>query len=729
MKYFRFIPVVVLSICTTFLTHSAFSQTSPESSVVFNLLEDFETALPAGALVGDSGMATTPEVVADPATGGTNGDVLKIVTSAAGNGWQNAQLFFQGDLLDLTTDDKVVTVDVYSESAFMMLAKTATPSNGGAESATDASHTGSGWETLTFDFSDPKDNTPVANDIFGRILFFPQWNGAGWNDSSVTTTYVDNIINGGADTPNQSPVTSDDTLTVVEDSNLERKDVVENDTDADNDPLILTGFSYDGDGAVGINTDNVSLNYTPVADFNGTETITYTVSDGTDTATGTLTVTVTAVDDAPVAVDDELTVIEDADLTSKNVIENDTDVDQDTLTLTEVSYTGEGTAAVNTDGVSVDYTPAAEFNGTETITYTVSDGTLSATGTLTVTVTATNDNIPVTEDDTLTVDEDSDLTSKNVVENDTDADNDPLTLTEFSYDGDGAVAINTDNVSIDYTPVVDFNGTETITYTVSDGTDTATGTLTVEVTAVNDAPVAFEDELTVIEDADLTSKNVIENDTDVDQDTLTLTEVSYTGDGIAAINSDGVSVDYTPAADFNGTETITYTVSDGTTSTTGTLSVTVISVNDAPIAVNDLLTVDEDSDLTSKNVVENDTDVDQDTLTLTEVSYTGDGIAAINSDGVSVDYTPAADFNGTETITYTVSDGTDTATGTLTVEVTAVNDAPVAVEDELTVIEDADLTSKNVIENDTDVDQDTLTLTEVSYTGDGIVAVNSDKYL
>ena len=180
--------------------------------VVYDLLEDFETALPAGALVGDSCMATTPEVVADPATGGTNGDVLKIVTSAAGNGWQNAQLFLQGDLLDLTTDDKVVTVDVYSESAFMMLAKTATPSNGGAESATDASHTGSGWETLTFDFSDPKDNTPVANDIFGRILFFPQWNGAGWNDSSVTTTYVDNIKGIGYES---TPPTGDNSVTIA----------------------------------------------------------------------------------------------------------------------------------------------------------------------------------------------------------------------------------------------------------------------------------------------------------------------------------------------------------------------------------------------------------------------------------------------------------------------------------------------------------------------------------
>jgi hypothetical protein len=158
------------------------------------VLEDFETTLAAGSLVGDSGMATTPEVVADPATGGTNGDVLKIVTSADGNGWQNAQLFFQGADLDLTTSNKIVTVDVYSTTAFNMLAKTASSLNGGAESATDASHSGSGWETLSFDFSDPKDNTVAANDVFGRILFFPQWNGAGgWNDSSVTTTYVDNI--------------------------------------------------------------------------------------------------------------------------------------------------------------------------------------------------------------------------------------------------------------------------------------------------------------------------------------------------------------------------------------------------------------------------------------------------------------------------------------------------------------------------------------------------------
>ena len=114
-------------------------------------------------------------------------------------------------------------------------------------------------------------------------------------------------------------------------------------------------------------------------------------------------------------------------------------------------------------------------------------------------------------------------------------------------------------------------------------------------------------------------------------------------------------------------------------------------VNDTnyPVAVDDTLTVLEDTSLTSKDVIANDTDTDGDTLSLTAVTTAGTGTVAINADGVSVDYTPAANFNGTEVITYTVSDGTLTdATGTLTITVTAVNDAPVAVDDTLTVLED-----------------------------------------
>ena len=114
------------------------------------------------------------------------------MTSAAGVQWQNAQVFLQDDYIHLMSSNKVVTADVYSTTAFNMLAK-AVDAVGGTladESATDASHGGTGWETLTFDFSNPKDNTPAGAFIYARILFFPLWNGNGWNASAETTTIL-----------------------------------------------------------------------------------------------------------------------------------------------------------------------------------------------------------------------------------------------------------------------------------------------------------------------------------------------------------------------------------------------------------------------------------------------------------------------------------------------------------------------------------------------------------
>ena len=524
---------------------------------------------------------------------------------------------------------------------------------------------------------------------------------------------------------NDPPVAVSDTATVEEDTSL-TIDVISNDTDIDEDPLTLSFVNPNGSGTAAVNADGVSIDYTPAANFNGTETITYTVSDGelSDT-TGTLTITVTPVNDAPVAVSDTATVLEDSALTNIDIVSNDTDVEGDTLTLTAATPDGSGTAAVNSDGLSVDYTPAANFNGTETITYTLSDGTDTSTGTLTITVTAVND-APVAVSDTAIVDEDTSLTV-DVISNDTDVEGDTLTLITATPDGSGTVSVNADGVSVDYTPAANFNGPETITYTVSDGelSDT-TGTLTITVTPVNDAPVAVSDTATVLEDSALTNIDIVSNDTDVEGDTLTLTAATPDGSGTAAVNSDGLSVDYTPAANFNGTETITYTLSDGTDTSTGTLTITVTAVNDAPVAVSDTAIVDEDTSLTV-DVISNDTDVEGDTLTLTAATTDGSGTVSVNADGLSVDYTPAANFDGIEVITYAVSDGVDSDdTGILTITVTAIPEAPVAVSDTATLLEDADLTSVNVVSNDTDIDGDSLTLIEVNTDGTGTVTVNTD---
>ena len=156
------------------------------------IIEDFEGTPPQ--ISADNGLGSV-SIVSDPETGGTHSEVLKIVTSSTAVQWQNAQVFLQDDYIHLISSNKVVTAEVYSTTAFHMLAKVVDAVGGtlADESATDDYHSGSGWETLTFDFANPKDNTPVAAYIYARILFFPMWNGNGWNANAETTTYVDNI--------------------------------------------------------------------------------------------------------------------------------------------------------------------------------------------------------------------------------------------------------------------------------------------------------------------------------------------------------------------------------------------------------------------------------------------------------------------------------------------------------------------------------------------------------
>ena len=461
--------------------------------------------------------------------------------------------------------------------------------------------------------------------------------------------------------------------------------------------------------------------YTSTSNSATSDSFLFKVNDGDDDS-AEATVTLSITNYAPVAVDDTLTINEDAALTSTDVIANDTDLDDDTLSLTAATTDGAGTVAVNADGLSVDYTPTANFNGTETITYTVSDGTdTDATGTLTITVTAVND-APVAVTDTKTVAEDAALTSTDVIANDTDLDDDTLSLTAATTDGAGTVAVNADGLSVDYTPTANFNGTETITYTVSDGTDTdATGTLTITVTAVNDAPVAVTDTKTVAEDAALTSTDVIANDTDLDDDTLSLTAATTDGAGTVAVNADGLSVDYTPTANFNGTETITYTVSDGTdTDATGTLTITVTAVNDAPVATPQSVTTIEDKTL---EIILSGSDPDEDTLTYALVDNPSNGTVSV--EGNKVTYTPNSNYNGTDTFTYKANDGSvDSNVSTVTITVTNQNDAPTASDVNVSVDEDnpVDITLVG-----SDVDGDDLTYSLVSDPSNGTVSVEGNK--
>ncbi|MCA9938168.1 MAG: tandem-95 repeat protein, partial [Anaerolineales bacterium] len=298
--------------------------------------------------------------------------------------------------------------------------------------------------------------------------------------------------------------------------------------------------------------------------------------------------------------------------------------------------------------------------GTYNITVQAQSTTTAAAAAAAATLIINSLNDPPTAvDDSATTPEDTPITV-DVLANDSDPNGDALTVSGVTQPTHGVVVNN--GADVTYTPDADYNGPDSFTYTISDGnggTDTATVSLTIA--PVNDAPVALNDSDTTLEDVPVTI-DVLANDTDVDGDALTVSAMTQPTHG--GVVNNGTDVTYTPDADYNGLDSFTYTVNDGHGGTdTATVAVIVTAVGDAPIAMNDSATTPEDTPVTI-DVLANDFDGDGDPLTVTAVSTATHGTVALNPDS-SVTYTPDADYHGSDSFTYTVSDGnggTDTAT-------------------------------------------------------------------
>ena len=469
---------------------------------------------------------------------------------------------------------------------------------------------------------------------------------------------------------NDAPVAVDDAATTTEDAAV-NGNVLGNDTDVDAGTTLAASLGAGPTHGTMTLSPNGSFTYTPAANFNGTDSFTYSASDGTAVSdVATVTIAVTAVNDAPVAVPDAEATTEDAtEAVTGNVLANDTDVDGgQSLTATLVAGPATGTLAFNPDG-SFAYTPAANVNGSASFTYKANDGTADSNdATVTITVAAVND-APVAVNDGVSTNEDTAL-SGNVLTNDSDPDAGPgLTASLVSGPAGGTFAFNPDG-SFTYAPAANFDGTDSFTYTASDGTAVSNvATVTISVSGVNDAPAAANDAATTTEEAPI-SGTVLGNDTDADSGT-TLTATLRTGpaNGAVVLGANG-SFTYTPIVNFNGTDSFTYTASDGSAvSNVATVTVTVIGVNDAPLAANDAASTTQGIAV-SGSVLGNDTDVDAGTtLTATLGASPANGAVTLASNG-SFTYTPNANFSGTDSFTYTASDGTsasNVATVTITV--------------------------------------------------------------
>ncbi|HCH1223359.1 TPA: tandem-95 repeat protein [Vibrio parahaemolyticus] len=563
-----------------------------------------------------------------------------------------------------------------------------------------------------------KGNGTLVDNGDGTWTFTPQID----DDTEVSFTFdiiddEDLVVSGSANLDilpiNDAPNAKNDVITTEEDTAV-TIDVLVNDSDVEGDVLSIQSASVPSEqGSVDI-VDG-KLVFTPAENFNGEATITYIVTDGDLTDEANVTVTVTPVNDSPVAVDDTVSTQEDTVVTI-DVLPNDSDVDGDKLSIQSASVPKEQGTVEVVDGKLV-FTPTENFNGDAEITYTVTDGQLTDEAKVTVTVNPVNDAPTIKVDAVESITEDA-VSTDTVVATlevaDTDTPEDQLTIS-LENNSNGYFVLVGNEVKLTQAGVDAVNNDElnlkdlTISASVSDGVNpTANDSDSLVVNRVNDAPTVENAIAGQVLSEDFDAYTIDLNEVFKDSDSSL--EFSVSGnDNIQISIVNGVAT-ITPTADWNGKETITFTAKDPSgESVSQTVDFTVAPVVDIEA---DSSNVVEDTP-TIINVLGNDTFEGKDkVVSLDAENGPKNGTVIVNNDG-TVTYTPDDNYVGKDTFTYVVTSGGVSESTTVEVNVTPVNDAPVAKDDIATTQEDTAVTI-DVLPNDTDADGDKLSIESAS---------------
>ncbi|HBC3583037.1 TPA: tandem-95 repeat protein [Vibrio parahaemolyticus] len=563
-----------------------------------------------------------------------------------------------------------------------------------------------------------KGNGTLVDNGDGTWTFTPQID----DDTEVSFTFdiiddEDLVVSGSANLDilpiNDAPNAKNDVITTEEDTAV-TIDVLVNDSDVEGDVLSIQSASVPSEqGSVDI-VDG-KLVFTPAENFNGEATITYIVTDGDLTDEAKVTVTVTPVNDSPVAVDDTVSTQEDTVVTI-DVLPNDSDVDGDKLSIQSASVPEAQGKVEIVEGKLV-FTPAENFNGDAEITYTVTDGQLTDEAKVTVTVNPVNDAPIIKVDAVESITEDAvntDTVVATLTVRDTDTPEDQLTVS-LENNSNGYFVLVGDEVKLTQAGVDAVNNDElnlkglTISALVSDGVNpTASDSDSLIVNRVNDAPTVENAIADQVLSEDFATYTIDLNDAFKDSDSALNFSVSGNSNVLVSIENGIATI--TPTADWNGSETLTFTATDPSNeSISQTVNFTVAPVVDIKA---DSTNVVEDTP-TIINVLGNDTFEGADkVVSLDAENGPKNGTVIVNNDG-TVTYTPDDNYVGKDTFTYVVTSGGVSESTTVEVNVTPFNDAPVAKDDIATTQEDTAVTI-DVLPNDTDADGDKLSIESAS---------------
>jgi cellulose biosynthesis protein BcsQ len=473
-------------------------------------------------------------------------------------------------------------------------------------------------------------------------------------------------------------------------------------SDVDSDKLKYSIATQPEHGSLSFGSDfdtSGKLTYTPNANFEGKDSFTFKLNDGSlDSAPALVSLNMTP-NHAPMADIQSVTTAED---TPATINLKGSDPDGDTVVYSVVTVPSHG--GLSGTAPNLTYTPNKNFNGPDSFTFKVNDGTVdSAVTTVSINITPENDS-PTANNIEITAMEDMPVP---VLLTGIDPDGDSLTYSVVTKPSNGTLSGTEPNMT--YTPNLNFNGLDSFTFRVSDGKlNSIPATVSLVINPADDVPIADATSVTVPED---TVSHILLTGSDPDGDPLTYSVLRAPAHG--KLSGTAPNLIYTPDPNFSWLDSFTFRVNDGKNdSAPATVMISVTPTNDPPTARDDKIVTQEDTPATI-DVLANDTDVDNELITISDVTQGRSGSVRKNDDG-TLTYTPNANFSGTDSFTYTVTDkegAKDTAV--VKVEVGSANDPPVITSKPVTEALVGVLYTYNVKATDPDKD-DKLTYSLVS---------------
>ncbi|EWH10755.1 hypothetical protein DS2_06881 [Catenovulum agarivorans DS-2] len=461
-----------------------------------------------------------------------------------------------------------------------------------------------------------------------------------------------------------------DSYEINEDTSLD-DNLTANDSINASLPFSLAVVSQPNHGSL-ILDEAGQFSYQPSADFNGTDTFTYQITQADTTAQAAVSITITAVNDTPRLQADSYSVNkgELLNILAPGVLGNDSDADGESLTASLLTPPAQGELTLNSDG-SFSYQANEAFVGNLSFVYVATD-TAGSSEQQSVSLEVKDINLPPEVSNGSFVTAEDQSINISLINLTRDPEGDPLVYNIATDALNGQTSIQSG--ILNYQPASNYFGSDTIVFSVSDGVNAPiTGQIDLSVTAVNDPPIISQTNFSLDEDS---NKTIVLADfvQDAEQDSITFEITAAPQFGQASL-SEG-TLNYTPNDDFSGLDSLTLTMSDGQGGNNQvTLQFAVAIENDPPTFNNQTLTTQEDITLTIdlETLVD---DPDGDSLSFELLSGAENG--QTNLSGNTLIFVPNPEFSGQDKVQLQVSDGllTDSAEFTITVE--AVNDAPIS---------------------------------------------------